>query len=29
MPLMALLETIAFARALPREEPTFTDGAGI
>jgi hypothetical protein len=25
----ALLETIAFARALPREEPTFTDGAGI
>ncbi len=25
----ALLETIAFGRPLPDDEPTFTDGAGI
>jgi hypothetical protein len=26
---LAIVETIAFGRALPAEEPTFTDGAGI
>jgi len=26
---LALLETVAFSRPLPHDEPTFTDGAGI
>jgi hypothetical protein len=26
---LAIVETIAFGRALPAEETTFTDGAGI